>query len=91
MIRLNKKKETQPQPTEEALQTSIVTTNTLNTIDGNNSASSTIIETSAIVDSKDDTNTISLFGIGGKKIKSDTDGKKTGKKRTPGEIRIQKG
>ena len=32
---------------------------------------------------------LSLLGIGGKQIKSGA--KKTGKKRTPGEIRIQKG
>ena len=38
-----------------------------------------------------DPNIVSLFGIAGKKVKQDNDSKKPTKKRTPGEIRIQKG
>ena len=34
---------------------------------------------------------VSLFGVGGKKKQENGEGKTTGKKRTPGEIRIQKG
>jgi len=34
---------------------------------------------------------VSLFGVGGKKKQGNGEGKTTGKKRTPGEIRIQKG
>ena len=34
---------------------------------------------------------VSLLGIGGKKKKDKAEGKNGGKKRTPGEIRIQKG
>ena len=34
---------------------------------------------------------VSLLGIGGKKKKNKSEGKSGGKKRTPGEIRIQKG
>ena len=41
-------------------------------------------------DAKDDDAGLSLLGIGGKQIKAGTS-KKAGKKRTPGEIRIQKG
>ena len=37
------------------------------------------------------TKKVSLLGVGGKKKKTGEDGKKAGKKRTPGEIRIQKG
>lgn len=36
------------------------------------------------------TKKVSLLGVGGKKKKTGEDGKKAGKKRTPGEIRIQK-
>jgi len=36
-------------------------------------------------------NGVNLFGIAGKKVKQDGDNKKRTKKRTPGEIRIQKG
>ena len=39
----------------------------------------------------DDSNKVSLLGIGGKKTKSENGTGSTGKKRTPGEIRIQKG
>ena len=38
-----------------------------------------------------DVNSVNLFGIAGKKVKQDGDSKKPTKKRTPGEIRIQKG
>lgn len=39
----------------------------------------------------DDGNKVSLLGVGGKKKKSENGTGTTGKKRTPGEIRIQKG
>ena len=38
-----------------------------------------------------DANSVNLFGIAGKKVKQNGDSKKPTKKRTPGEIRIQKG
>lgn len=43
----------------------------------------------AAAEGKESEQTISLLGIGGKQIKVGE--KKTGKKKTPGEIRIQKG
>ena len=39
----------------------------------------------------DEPKKVSLLGVGGKKKKDKSEGKTSGKKRTPGEIRIQKG
>lgn len=50
-------------------------------------------EAKAIKDSNatQDVQKISLFGVGGKNKTKSTDSSATAKKRTPGEIRIQKG
>lgn len=46
--------------------------------------------TTHVADEKSDEGKVSLLGVGGKSTRTDGS-KKAGKKRTPGEIRIQKG
>jgi hypothetical protein len=97
MIRLAKKKEAAAAAATEAAieanqsssssSTSIKEDNiNITTTTNNNNFNNTSV-------SNDDAsvNSVNLFGIAGKKVKQDGDNKKPTKKRTPGEIRIQKG
>jgi hypothetical protein len=97
MIRLAKKKEAAAAAATEAAieanqsssssSTSIKEDNiNITTTTNNNNINNTSVSNDAA-----SVNSVNLFGIAGKKVKQDGDNKKPTKKRTPGEIRIQKG
>jgi hypothetical protein len=87
MIRLQKKTE-QAKKEQEAKDSVVASTDSAPmVVDGEAAA----VATDSAADSKEETEAggLSLLGIGGKQIKGGA--KKATKKRTPGEIRIQKG
>ncbi|RYH26040.1 hypothetical protein EON65_14940 [archaeon] len=80
MIRMQKKKVETPPPKEE--------TSSKESAPATTEASSTMEVAEA--DSKDNGEKVSLLGFGGRQL-GGAGAKASGKKRTPGEIRIQKG
>ena len=100
MIRLAKKKEAAAAAaTEAATEANQSSSSSTTSIKADNSKQDNINITttttnnnnSSVSNDATNVNSVNLFGIAGKKVKQDGDNKKPTKKRTPGEIRIQKG
>jgi len=102
MIRLAKKKEAAAAAaTEAAIEANQSSSSSTTSIKADNSKQDNInittttnnnnINNTSVSNDATSVNSVNLFGIAGKKVKQDGDNKKPTKKRTPGEIRIQKG
>ena len=99
MIRLAKKKEAAAAAATEAATEANQSSSSSTSIKADNSKQDNINITttttnnnnSSVSNDATNVNSVNLFGIAGKKVKQDGDNKKPTKKRTPGEIRIQKG
>ena len=101
MIRLAKKKEAAAAAaTEAAIEANQSSSSSTISIKADNSKQDNMNITTTTNDNNNNSsvsndatnvNSVNLFGIAGKKVKQDGDNKKPTKKRTPGEIRIQKG
>ena len=99
MIRLAKKKEAAAAAATEAAIEANQSSSSTTSIKADNSKQDNINITtttnnndnSSVNNDATNVNSVNLFGIAGKKVKQDGDNKKPTKKRTPGEIRIQKG
>ena len=99
MIRLAKKKEAAAAAATEAATEANQSSSSSTSIKADNSKQDNINITTTTTNNNNSSvsndattvNSVNLFGIAGKKVKQDGDNKKPTKKRTPGEIRIQKG